>query len=222
MSDFTEELTQKLNSAFKEKVDNNEALVELVKVIQKSSDYSDAYEFAVRYGEALAECIEELGIEEWYFGTAMETLAPSLEQMDIDVSTVCEAIQINKNTESKQGIKPQKPKYSEQDTRDTIDKIVEDPGTLVDEVATYAERVVDRYQKANADFAMNSGLKIRVTRIYDGVGLRRGTKSAKECTWCADRAGVWEFETTTEAAESGVFSRHAGCKCSVDYERIRA
>lgn len=70
---------------------------------------------------------------------------------------------------------------------------------------------VDQSQKENAEFMEKSGLEVRVTRVYDGVGLSGG----RECKWCLSRCG--ENMTLSEAYAKGAFQRHTGCGCEILY-----
>ena len=60
-------------------------------------------------------------------------------------------------------------------------------------------------------FADRAGLEIRVTRVYDGVGLSRG----RRCQWCLERCG--NEMTLAEAYKKGAFQRHPGCGCEISY-----
>ena len=75
-----------------------------------------------------------------------------------------------------------------------------------------ARNYSDESLKSNAENASNAGLEVRVTRIYDGVGLHNGKE---KCQWCIDRCG--ENMTLQEAYEKGAFQRHEGCGCIVEY-----
>lgn len=220
MSDFSTELAERLQSSIKNNLKNDEDIAKLLSIIFNSSTYSDAYEYAFRYGEHFVSALNELEIEEWLFGTAMEVFEPSIMEMYSNIGDVCATIQINKNDADGLGLAPQIDVYDIYDTKSLVGNIVENPATLSQEITTFAEKIVDKTQKKNADFLLDSGLKIRVSREYDGVGLRRGTKSAENCAWCLERAGTRVFKNATQAGESGMFARHSGCNCSIDYRRL--
>ena len=78
-------------------------------------------------------------------------------------------------------------------------------------VVTCAKRYVDDSLKYNAENASNTGLEVKVTRHYDGVGLSGG----RTCEWCLDRCG--ENMSYSEAYAKGAFERHEGCNCMIDY-----
>ena len=72
-------------------------------------------------------------------------------------------------------------------------------------------KVADDCMKTNAENAQNVGLEVTVTRRYDGVGLDGG----RVCQWCLDRCG--ENVPYQEAVSQGMFERHPGCGCELDY-----
>lgn len=70
---------------------------------------------------------------------------------------------------------------------------------------------VDDIERTNAEFQSNAGYKITVSRYYDGVGLSEG----RVCEWCLDKCGV--DVPYDEAYENGMFARHEGCGCIIEY-----
>ena len=77
---------------------------------------------------------------------------------------------------------------------------------------TDSRKSVDDSLKYNAENASGVGLEVRVTRIYDGVGVNHGKS---ECQWCLDRCG--EDMPLETAYEIGAFQRHPGCGCIIEY-----
>lgn len=69
--------------------------------------------------------------------------------------------------------------------------------------------------KYNAENASGVGLEVRVSRTYDGVGLSNG----RVCQWCKDRECT--DVTLSEAYRIGVFQRHDGCECIIEYVSTR-
>lgn len=76
---------------------------------------------------------------------------------------------------------------------------------------TFARKAMDDSLKHNAENASGAGLEVRVTRIYDGVGLSNG----RRCEWCLERCG--EDMPYQEAYQKGAFERHEGCGCIIEY-----
>lgn len=82
---------------------------------------------------------------------------------------------------------------------------------IINKVETDSRKDVDDSIKENASVAENTGLEIRVSRRYDGIGIHGG----KDCQWCLGRCG--ENMTLQEALEKGAFQRHTGCGCEIEY-----
>lgn len=80
------------------------------------------------------------------------------------------------------------------------------------EIKTISNKVLDDEIYQNVDSADNAGLEVRVTRIYDGVGVHDGRDL---CQWCLDRE--CSNVTLAEAYEIGAFERHPGCGCIIEY-----
>lgn len=66
--------------------------------------------------------------------------------------------------------------------------------------------------KHNAENASGAGLEVRVSRQYDEIGLHNGKD---KCDWCLAR--VCDNVTLEEAYRIGVFQRHPGCECVIEY-----
>ena len=73
-------------------------------------------------------------------------------------------------------------------------------------------KFADDSLKKNASAAQNVGLEVRVTRIYDGIGVH---DRKDECQWCISRCG--KDMTLQEAYAKGSFERHPGCECEIFY-----
>lgn len=82
-------------------------------------------------------------------------------------------------------------------------------------ITNFAMSQVDDTMQANAGFQEKSGLKVTVSREYDGVGLSGG----RACQWCLDRVG--SNVPYAEAKSRGMFERHAGCRCLIEYHSER-
>lgn len=80
---------------------------------------------------------------------------------------------------------------------------------------TLSRKVLDDNGKKNIHDASAAGLETRVVRSYDDVGLHDGKD---ECKWCKSREGDWSYR---EAVRNGVFERHPGCECTIDYVTSR-
>lgn len=79
-------------------------------------------------------------------------------------------------------------------------------------ISNLARSEVDETAKRNAEFQDSSGLEVTVSRYYDDVGVNHGKD---ECQWCLDRCG--ENVPYKEAYQMGMFQRHPGCGCTIEY-----
>lgn len=69
----------------------------------------------------------------------------------------------------------------------------------------------DRAIKENVRFLERAGVNATVSREYTGSGLKDGP-----CEWCMARVGT--HVPVSEAISMGMFERHEGCGCTIDYE----
>ena len=77
-------------------------------------------------------------------------------------------------------------------------------------------RAFDETIRINAEANGDMGLQTHITRTYGDVGLRAGTPYAEDCQWCLSRCGEWF--SYLEAYYAGVFERHPGCACEIEYK----
>lgn len=82
---------------------------------------------------------------------------------------------------------------------------------LVSTLNTMSKKTMDDSIRYNAENVSSVGLEVRVTRVYDGIGLSGG----RRCEWCLERCG--EDMTIEEAYRIGAFQRHDGCGCIIEY-----
>lgn len=78
-------------------------------------------------------------------------------------------------------------------------------------IRNLANSEVDRSIRENVRFLDRSGVTTTVSRQYTGKGLKDGP-----CQWCIDRQG--DHVPVKEAQSRGMFERHTGCGCTIDYE----
>lgn len=79
------------------------------------------------------------------------------------------------------------------------------------EMDTVSRKSLDDADKKNVSDAASAGLETRVIRKYDDVGLHGGKD---DCEFCKSREGEWSYR---DAISHGVFQRHPGCECTIDY-----
>ena len=224
MEELLLKLIEEVRKTYKDKKAADLVFKRLFAAAKGSSDYTEAYEFAKRAGHDLEDAI----IENWaalmqdsevFASTAKQLLKGVVPDMNEDILKACEQIQDNKNAAAGMRIKPQTAVANPYDLN-TIAKELDGKkmSALDGELATHACKTVDSTERANMDFAMSSGYEIKVKRTYDGVGLRRKTKYAERCSYCLERAGSRKFKNSQAVNSSGIFARHEGCGCTIDYE----
>ena len=79
-------------------------------------------------------------------------------------------------------------------------------------ISNLSQSAVDTTAERNAEFQDSSGLVVTVSRYYDDVGLDHGKT---RCEWCLERCG--ENVPYKEAYDRGMFQRHPGCGCTIEY-----
>lgn len=73
-----------------------------------------------------------------------------------------------------------------------------------------SNKFVDHVQRKNAAFQSND-FDVTVSRTYDRVGLSEG----RTCKWCLARTG--KNVPYDLAVKMGMFERHEGCHCEIEY-----
>ncbi len=224
MEELLLKLIEAVRKTYKDKTAADLIFRELFKNTAGSKDYKDAYEFAKRAGHDLEDSI----IENWavlmqdsevFASTAKQLLKGVVPDMNDDILRACEQIQDNKNAAAGLRLRAQTATADEYDLNEIAERLDGKKMPLLDgELATHGCKTVDSTERANMDFAMSTGYEIKVSRTYDGVGLHRKTKHAKRCSYCLERAGTRTFKNTREVNSSGIFARHDGCGCTIDYE----
>lgn len=91
------------------------------------------------------------------------------------------------------------------------DDYEKDISNLASKVELNANKHVDTVQQANARFQSDANYSITVSRTYDGKGLSDG----RTCKWCLSRVG--HNVPYNEAYKRGMFQRHEGCHCIIEY-----
>ena len=224
MEELLLKLIEEVRKTYKDKKAADLVFKRLFAATKESSDYTEAYELAKRAGHDLEDAI----IENWaalmqdsevFASTAKQLLNGVVPDMNEDILKACEQIQDNKNAAAGMRIKPQTAVADPYDLNRIAEGLDGKKMSALDgELATHACKTVDSTERANMDFVMSSGYEIKVKRTYDGVGLRRKTKHAERCSYCLERAGSRTFKNSQAVNSSGIFARHEGCGCTIDYE----
>jgi hypothetical protein len=120
------------------------------------------------------------------------------------------------------GLKAISAPYSSYKEREVLSKILkrtetaksvpEVEKTASEQVESFAQKAVTDTMSKNAREQSNAGVVVKVTRIYDGVGVH---DREDECEWCLRRCCV--DKPYSEAKKIGAFERHPGCHCEISY-----
>ena len=204
---------------FKELVFNDTKTQNIRKTIRNGGSYMDVEDYAKRLAELMAKSLE--GIPE---GTDLVPFLQVLGEVQRKyINSACEFVQKTMNEAIGVDLNPILAKSMQQVTINTLkgkditeQKISEVVDSLITVQKTQNLKLVDTNVSSNADFQSKSGLKVKVSRYYDDVGLRNRTQ---KCAWCLSRCGVdVDYDT---ALKMGMFERHEGCGCKIVYKSER-
>lgn len=225
MSDFTDDILSAVKTEYDRAVKADKKVAKLLDQIKTATDYKSAYKYSVLLGEHLSEVLkaafdEIAGDEEneIYYGTAMQLLEPMMKQVHAEVAKQCAIVQNNINVQDGIRVKPQIPELDDFNIRDLARKLAGGAvlSVIAEEMTHFSQKTVDNTIWENAEFDNSLGYEITVTRTYDDVGNHGGTQ---ECEFCKDREGSKTFSSWQDAAGDEIFQRHAGCECTIEYER---
>lgn len=226
MVDIAPELYEQISLIFNRKMSaaRNGAQKALFNVVESGRPtYPQVQRYSRISGQLLSESLLEVLTPDalpnghLYYNIAQKTLGHALEDEYGLVSDAALRAQQAVNDAAKIGIKPIKPEFN-RNRADGLIELLSEAEVITDEswvlgepVVNFSQNVVDESIKKNAEFQQQAGLEVTVTRKYDGVGLHdRGTP----CQWCLARAGSFSYD---EAMSLGVFQRHEGCGCTIEY-----
>lgn len=206
---------EKVIRIFKKRLNDN---TQLRRMYSGAKNYDDALQFAAKTASMLFVTIDEFAnVTELEYETAVDLLIPMLEMNHGEVIRVCEKVQQLINDKAKIGVGVLSPEFDKEKAKGLVEGIVD----VVEVTADYVKglitnnslSVVDETIRMNAEAEANIGLKVKITRKYDDVGLHNGKDV---CQWCLDREGTWD--NYQDAYDAGAFQRHAGCHCTITYE----
>lgn len=224
MTDISPEIYEKIKERYDGLVASDKDMTLITDWIREGkAHYSQAEVYAERSGKYLSQAmrevirLEDLPDNTLYYNIAEKTIGRALEDNYKLMAEAARVAQENMNKEAGIGLKAAVPEMN----RDRIHRIVDTAAgadtqekldaALGEPVKTYSRTVIDDAKRANARLHDEAGLEVRVEREYDGVGLHNGTDV---CEWCKEREGSFTYE---EAIRIGVFARHDGCGCIINY-----
>ena len=199
----------------------------LARIKSGDATFRDADLYAVEVGSMISDSMKEvlkldaLPDKTLYYNIAKKTIEPALREEHRLVSDVARAVQDIYYDDLGIGLKAAAPEFNQKrsdtvvdnacqaSTQEKLDASIDQP------VKTFARAINDDAKKKNAGIQSKAGLQVTVTRIYDKVGLRRGTKHSERCSWCLERCD--EDVPYDEALARGMFQRHDGCGCIIEY-----
>ncbi len=201
--------------SFVKNISNNKNLKDLIKMLDSGKA---TYKEAQRYSSSLANyLVDFLSLEN---PTDAEQVLDTLKN-----STICKSFfkEVDEYTYSMQktlneindiglnAVKVKQPR--ELINGDTLlsDDYEKDINNLASKVELNANKHIDTVQQANARFQSGVGYGVTVSRTYDGNGLSDG----RSCKWCLSRVG--HDVPYSEAYKRGMFQRHEGCHCIIEY-----
>lgn len=198
----------------------NERLIALERKIKNgTATFAEVDEAAEVSGRIVAEAVwnhwdsfgsgGEMVVED---GT--ELFASSLTENHNYVTSLAKQVQKRTNELQEIGLAPVAPGFDRAIAKDVADKAeagISEP-ELIKQCKTASRKTVDNFQKANAEAHAKAGLEVRVTRIYDGIGVH---DRKDPCKFCIERSGT--NMTYAKAIEKDAFRRHPGCGCTIVY-----
>lgn len=202
---------------YKNRVRKNELMKALA---ENAADFRDVARYAAWSVDELTAAVTAAGdIAALPESELTELLDAGLRANHADVVRICRKVQRRINDRARLGIGTLTPEYDSRTATSVAQALTEAAVTndaLLAQLKKAVLGVVDESIKRNFEAAGEIGLNVKITRRYDNVGLRSGTKHAEDCQWCLAREGEWDNVDEAEAA--GAFERHPGCGCVITYE----
>ena len=150
-----------------------------------------------------------------YWNIAERTIMPQLERQHALVQVAARSAEKDMTRKAGMNITPPKTSINRQRVNGIMNLATAEnanlDAVLGEPVITMTRAAYDSFQEDAVRQMQSLGVKVVVRRDYDGVGLHDGKQP---CTWCMERAGV--YEGYGEAADAGAFERHDGCGCTVE------
>lgn len=211
---MTNEL-QKAWDLFLENVKSSNKAQKLMKAIGNSgATYSDAQEYSSLLSDLLVQSVSEI------YPTNSEDVLKALKDSYFcksyfsHIDNYAYSMQKVMNQANNIGLNAVKPSLKTQLVNDDTvytNNYDLDIKRYKDLVELSGNKRVDTIQQANAKFQDKAGYGVTVSRKYDGRGLSDG----RTCKWCLERVG--SNIPYKQAVSRGMFQRHEGCHCIIEY-----
>lgn len=200
---------------FLEHVQKNSEVQKLMKAVGNgTATYAEALEYSSLLSKLLVESASEVYPNDSQKVLGMLKNTQYCRNYFNHVDKYLYDLQSSLNKDSGLGMKPIKMiKYNQ-----LLDQSVSSSDDYKADIEKYkskaelsANKHVDTYQQYNAKTQTKAGYKVTVSRTYDGVGL----SDKRSCKWCLERAK--SNVPYDEAFKNGMFQRHEGCHCIIEY-----
>lgn len=240
MSDIKiEELIQIIYEKYDKKV-ASENIGKILQRISRGGSYHDIYEYIreIGLGQIFKDVIDshEFVMNMEQYNQVAKEFMQVVNKYCNDITDLSELVQKSLNESMGIGLKPKTVKPDQKEVSKVVDTLIKGLPIESDTIASigdfdsdlmkFTSELIDSTIIANAEIQSKSGFNIVVVRRYDDVGIhdyskysdsgkRKTIRGAKECPFCKEREGVYEYEATKK--DKRVWQRHPGCSCSIDY-----
>ena len=223
-TDIAPELYAKIQADFKAGVNNNKGVQTIMRRILKGkATQADMTDLAERFGREASKALRgnillsELPNQTLYWNIAERTIQPLLIEAYNNVNYYAVIQQdyadraVGLSIRVVRGARPEA--RARQVMEMAVNSVTQEElrNALTDPTITAVRKFYDDFQMENAKLRDELGLETTVVRVYDGVGLKGGSEP---CEWCISREGVY---SCADAMDNGVFERHPGCGCTIEY-----
>lgn len=217
-----EQTNKELLAKAKERFKSETALDPWVKSFRKklkngTATMTDVEAYAVRisrYASTATSAVLGEGVD---WAIANEIMTPILKGVNSMVVEANASVIKTARKTKKIGLTPVKPKFNAKDGDSVLTRV-----TSVSAKGAEKEAIDKAIKQASEWFALASqgeSTRANAKQEYD-AGLSPKLKrleAGKCCQWCASMAGEYNYKD----APTGIYRRHANCRCSIIYEPSR-
>ena len=220
MADIAPELYEKIKESFEDNTKSDKKLNSLLKKLANGkATQEDISTYAEHIGSASSKALLEhmtadnLPDGRIYWNIAERTIKPSLKANYDKVNDYATQVLGVLDKADNIGLKAVQGEYPSERI-----KAIEDAACMVDKTLEEARKVLgepvcnttmtfaDDFIKVNSEFRYKAGLSPKIIR----------TDSHGCCKWCANLAGVYDYEAVRNGSD--VFRRHDNCRCTVIFQ----
>lgn len=211
-----EALKEKVLRTFQKLLDADRELQKAEKALIEGGGYAEAYDYAGRMGDLLAEAysrhVPELLVDSSLpeFDVISEIFTEPAEDIYWRSVNAAKLAQANINAQYGLNLNGVTPKYDSSAVGSMVHALStsrsgeEMLSRMRKEIPTMTDRAVDGVIQSNAKAHYRAGINATLTRRV----------VADCCPWCSARAGTYEYPKVP----SDVYKRHSGCRCVIEYK----